>query len=94
MKTRSMLLGLIAIVAVAQKPERTVDDNALKNAPKNPEEWPTCGRDYAETHYSPLKQIDASNVKRLGLAWSWETESPQGASVEAPVPPRPARGGR
>jgi len=25
-----MLLGLIAIVAVAQKPERTVDDNALK----------------------------------------------------------------
>ena len=22
-------------------------------------------------HYSPLKQIDTTNVKRLGLAWSW-----------------------
>ncbi len=83
MKTRSILLALIALVAVAQKPARPVDDNALKSAPKNPDEWLTYGRDYAETHYSPLKQIDASNVKRLGLAWSWETESPQGANVEA-----------
>ena len=59
MKTRSILLALIALVAVAQKPARPVDDNALKSAPKNPDEWLTYGRDYAETHYSPLKQIDA-----------------------------------
>jgi quinohemoprotein ethanol dehydrogenase len=30
----------------------------------------TYGLDYAETRYSPLKEIDASNVGRLGLAWS------------------------
>src|SRR5262249_58558658 len=28
------------------------------------------GGNYAETRYSPLRQIDASNVGRLGLAWS------------------------
>ena len=69
-------------MAVAQQPKR-VDDNALKNAAKNGDEWLTYGRDYAETHFSPLKQIDTSNVKRLGLAWSWETESPAGARIEA-----------
>ena len=71
MKTRPILFALpliaIAWLAVAQKAARPVDDNTLKNAAKNPDEWLTYGRDYAETHYSPLKQIDAVNVKRLGL---------------------------
>src|SRR5580658_10307243 len=69
-------------VARAQQPKR-VDDNSLKNAAKNGDEWATYGRDYAETHYSPLKQIDATNVQRLGLAWSWETESPTGGRIES-----------
>jgi quinohemoprotein ethanol dehydrogenase len=83
---RSILPAACAVAAVwvasAQQPKR-VDDNALKNAAKNGDEWLTNGRDYAETHFSPLKQIDTSNVKRLGLAWSWETESPSGARIEA-----------
>ena len=37
-----------------------------------PEEWLTYGRDQAETHYSPLNQINSDNIDRLGLAWSWE----------------------
>jgi quinohemoprotein ethanol dehydrogenase len=60
-----------------------VDDAALRDASKNSGEWLTYGRDYAETHYSPLKQIDVSNVKRLGLAWSMETQSPSGGRIEA-----------
>src|SRR5271170_6080836 len=75
-----LFAALAASTAFGQK---RVDDNALKNAAKNGDEWLTTGRDYAETHYSPLKQIDTSNVKRLGLAWSWETESPSGARIEA-----------
>jgi hypothetical protein len=35
-----------------------------------------------ETRYSPLKQIDATNVRRLGLAWSYEVE-PGGGNQEA-----------
>ena len=36
-----------------------------------PGSWPSYGRTQNETRYSPLKQIDASNVGRLGLAWSY-----------------------
>jgi quinohemoprotein ethanol dehydrogenase len=32
-------------------------------------EWLSYGRTQGETRYSPLKQIDSTNAKRLGLAW-------------------------
>jgi glucose dehydrogenase len=75
---RRWFAGAVFVVVSAvsaQQPNR-VDTNALKNAAKNGDEWVTYGRDYAETHYSPLKQIDTTNVSRLGLAWSWETDRP------------------
>ena len=50
------------------------------NAAKTPD-WPTIGVDYAETRYSRLDQINAANVKDLGLAWSYNLESTRG--VEA-----------
>ena len=46
--------------------------------PGNGAEWLTYGRDYAETHFSPLTQINTRNVKRLSLAWSMATDAPQG----------------
>jgi quinohemoprotein ethanol dehydrogenase len=77
------VIGLAAgaWVSTAQQPKK-VDTAALRNAAKNGDEWLTYGHDYAETHFSPLKQIDTGNVKRLGLAWTWATESPAGANVE------------
>lgn len=33
-------------------------------------QWPMYGRDYANTHYSPLKQIGTGNVKNLKLAYT------------------------
>ncbi|MEO6042010.1 MAG: PQQ-dependent dehydrogenase, methanol/ethanol family [Croceibacterium sp.] len=32
-------------------------------------DWPSDGRDYSAQRYSPLTQINAGNVARLGLAW-------------------------
>jgi quinohemoprotein ethanol dehydrogenase len=61
---------------------RRVDDVALKNAGKTGEEWLTYGLTPGETRYSPLKQIDVSNVNRLGLAWSFNV-GPGGGSQEA-----------
>jgi alcohol dehydrogenase (cytochrome c) len=34
-------------------------------------DWLTWRRTYASLGYSPLKQINASNVNRLGTAWAW-----------------------
>src|SRR6476619_3157561 len=88
-QSRKLIVWAAAAVALltgatmpAQQSSKRDDDRALKNAAKDGEEWLTYGRDYAETHYSPLKQIDASNVKRLGLAWSMETDSPANSRVE------------
>lgn len=33
--------------------------------------WLSYGRTAAETRYSPLKEIDTSNIGRLGIAWSY-----------------------
>ncbi|MES2422823.1 MAG: PQQ-dependent dehydrogenase, methanol/ethanol family [Pseudomonadota bacterium] len=45
------------------------------------QDWPSYGLDYAETRFSKLDQINASNAKDLGLVWSYNLESNRG--VEA-----------
>ena len=57
---------------------KTIDDAALRNADARTGEWITHGRNYSETRFSPLKQIDAANVKNLGLAWTFDTETTRG----------------
>ena len=46
-----------------------------------PGEWPSDGHDYTAQRYSPLTQIDASNVDQLGLAWYDDLDTYRG--VEA-----------
>src|SRR6476620_4983523 len=67
----ALLMGMVAWVAVGQKAKR-INDNALKDAGKNKEEWISYNRDWSETRFSPLNQINASNVSKLGLAWSYD----------------------
>src|SRR5262247_2890029 len=44
--------------------------------------WPTYHGDYSGQHYSTLKQINASNVKGLTLAWIHRVNlSPSGAII-------------
>ena len=45
------------------------------------DEWLSYGLTPGETRYSPLKQIDSSNISRLGLAWSYEV-GPGGGNQE------------
>jgi quinohemoprotein ethanol dehydrogenase len=59
----------------------TVDEAFIRQNEAQTKAWPTIGLDYAETRFSKLKQIDDSNVKDLGLAWSYDLESTRG--VEA-----------
>ena len=51
---------LAAWMSFAQQPPKTgqPDANALNNAAQS-KEWLTYGGNYAETRYSPLRQIDA-----------------------------------
>lgn len=73
---------VLATWAVLGQQNRRVDDAALRNAGKTGEEWLSYGLTPGETRYSPLKQIDTTNVSRLGLAWSFEV-GPGGGNQEA-----------
>ena len=65
------------IKAATQK----VDGKFISDNTKATNDWPSYGLDYAETRFSKLKQVNDSNVKQLGLAWSYNLESTRG--VEA-----------
>jgi glucose dehydrogenase len=54
---------LLALRAHAQAPQPAADDG----------NWPMAGRDYANTRYSPLAQVDAGNVASLKLAFTFST---------------------
>jgi quinohemoprotein ethanol dehydrogenase len=76
----------MAWVAVGQQPTVPVVTRAsLLNAEGNGAEWLSYGHDYAETHFSPLTQINTQNVKRLSLAWSIETKAPNGTVEATPL---------
>ncbi|MBV8905906.1 MAG: PQQ-binding-like beta-propeller repeat protein, partial [Acidobacteriia bacterium] len=51
---------------------RQVDDELLREGSRTGEEWISYGVNWFEQRYSPLSQINASNVNRLGLAWSYD----------------------
>jgi quinohemoprotein ethanol dehydrogenase len=79
-----MPLTLSASIAAAQQPGH-VDDVALKNAGKSGGEWLTYGLTQGETRYSPLDQINAANVKRLRLAWSYDLGAGGGGQEATPL---------
>lgn len=69
---RRSLLALTALAAPAwgASVAAQVTEADLVQSPAG--EWLTYGRDYAETHYSPLDQIDTTDVSRLDVAWMWD----------------------
>jgi quinohemoprotein ethanol dehydrogenase len=62
-------LGVSAIPITMAQQASSVDDAALKAAGRSGQEWISYNANWAEQRYSPLDQINAANVSRLGLAW-------------------------
>jgi quinohemoprotein ethanol dehydrogenase len=78
--------GLTLWLAIAAGQQaRRVDDAALRNAAKTGDDWLTYGRDTGETRYSPLNQINATNVNRLGLLWSYDLGTGGGNQEATPL---------
>lgn len=63
---------------LAIKPLGVVDEAQIINADDTPELWLSHGRTYSEQRFSPLTDITTDNVKRLGLAWSFELATSRG----------------
>lgn len=87
--TKWCVLGLMLLFSagavMAAKQPRRVDNETLRKAASNADEWLSYGHDYTEQHYSPLKQVDASNVNRLGLSWYFQTDSDPGTEEATPI---------
>src|ERR1700734_2683762 len=84
MRKTTLLPFLMAPILMGQQAPR-VDDGVLKDAAKSGENWLTYGQNPGETRYSPLKQIDATNVNRLGLAWSYDIGQGGGNQEATPL---------
>jgi quinohemoprotein ethanol dehydrogenase len=65
---RALAAALLLFGAAASGNGPARVDHARMLAPE-PGEWMGPGRTYDEQRFSPLAQIDVSNVGRLGLAW-------------------------
>ncbi len=77
-RASGLIHALFLPALLAAQDGRQVTDKALRDAGQTAGEWLTHGRDYAETRFSPLNSINAGNVKRLGLAWSFDMETTRG----------------
>src|ERR1700689_5963923 len=62
------IFGLLAVQGFAARA-----DEALDKLAKDPKQWVMQQGDNANTRYSKLNQITASNVKKLQVAWTFST---------------------
>jgi quinohemoprotein ethanol dehydrogenase len=87
--TFSGLVVAMTIAVATAGAQQNVDANVLKSAgtPNDALEgsWLSYGRSQGETRYSPLNQINASNVKRLGLSWSYAVGAGGGNQEATPL---------
>ena len=58
-----------------------IDDKVLAEADSRPGDWMAYGLNQAENRFSPLRQIDKSNVNSLGLAWSKKLGTTRGVET-------------
>jgi len=81
----AVLMTVAAAAAAGQRPVRkagnVTDARVIAQAPSG-RNWLVLGGDFGSEHYSPLRQIDAGNVERLGLAWALDIDSPMGLATE------------
>jgi quinoprotein glucose dehydrogenase len=62
---RTLVLIAVATLLTGATPGQTVPPI---------QEWPAYAADPGSSHYSPLAEIDRSNVGRLHLAWEWKPD--------------------
>ena len=81
-RCRAPMLLLVTLAACGTSDAiDLVDDARLSAADRDSANWLMYGRTYNEQRFSPLRQINDSTVRELGLVWSQELPTTRG--VEA-----------
>src|SRR5580704_7639298 len=76
MKTYRASLVCLALLFPALLGAQVTSERLLRSADE-PQNWLTYSGTYLSQRYSPLKQIDAANVKNLELKWAFQAQSLQ-----------------
>ena len=80
--------GSIAGMSIAQLQNFQIDKGAAASGPDYMP-WTTINGGLNSNRYSPLDQINASNVKDLQIVWRWKADNfgprPEGLSVTNPI---------
>ena len=84
-KTKCLLFAL-ALLCTSWAHSQTLDE--IRNN-KNPDHVLSFGMSPDLKMWSPLKQINKSNIKRLVPVWSFSTANPNGELAQPTVPPQP-----
>ena len=79
------VLPLLVVVPLLIAQSARIDDATLRRAGQTGDDWLTYGLNQSETRFSPLKDIDTTNVSRLGLAWSVDLKSGGGGQEATPL---------
>jgi quinohemoprotein ethanol dehydrogenase len=58
-----------------------VDETRIVDADKEPQNWLSVGRNYAEDRFSPLASINEQNAGQLGLAWFADLDTKVGSET-------------
>ncbi|WP_439814177.1 PQQ-dependent dehydrogenase, methanol/ethanol family [Zavarzinia sp. CC-PAN008] len=81
--------GILALGAVLSLSSLTLAPASLRAADLHDgadgADWPAFGRTYGEQHYSPLDQVNAQTVSRLGLSWFMDLGAGNPATIPVAV---------
>src|SRR5579863_10008330 len=92
LRRASLVTFAVAMLLQAQHTPKAVnvDGKVLRNAGNVAEDslpgsWLSYGRNQSETRFSTLKQINDTNARRLGLAWSYAVGAGGGNQEGTPI---------
>ena len=74
-------LGLAAVTL----PAAEVTTERLNNAAKEPQNWLTYSGTYNGWRYSPLNQVNSTNVSKLKTEWAFQTGKTEGGFSTTPL---------
>src|SRR5712664_1968177 len=80
----SLLASVVAVVTVGLIAHAAKTPPGLSTSGQEQQDWPTYGGAPEHNHYSKLAQINRSNVKRLAVAWSFDTQE-EGGLQTSPI---------
>ena len=70
--------ALVCVAAFGAGRAGDVTEARIAAAGDDAAAWPTVGRDYGDTRFSPLRDINDGNVARLRLAWYFDLDTHRG----------------